>query len=408
MAVAFRLLSPLEHRRLPWWDAPVRATGARSTVAGALVCVAGVALVLLAKNGLSGFAGWAALGSFLAAVVTARMGAGRDIREDRDVPELCTRWRAVGNVEDMLMAALWDMQWRKRRFVIAVLSTAIIFAMTLVLTGLANGLRVEANKTVDALGVDEFVVKEGASGPFVGATPFAPVDLGRIAAIPGVAAAASLVYAGDTVTVGGATRNADLFGAPEAGPGMPVTSEGRAPSTPDEVAVSSTLGLGVRDEIEIASRTLHIVGIVENSTALANLPNVFLTTAGAQQLVYGGQPLVASIGIRGTPAEVPAGYHAVDRADAIADLLRPLKVAVNSITIVAIMLWIVAALVVGSVIYLSALERLRDFAVFKAIGVPTRDIGRRAGAASDRGRTTRRAGRRSAVAGRLGRCSRCK
>jgi putative ABC transport system permease protein len=31
-------------------------------------------------------------------------------------------------------------------------------------------------------------------------------------------------------------------------------------------------------------------------------------------------------------------------------------------------------LVVGSVIYLSALERLRDFAVFKAIGVPTRDI----------------------------------
>ncbi len=57
MAVAFRLLSPLEHRRLPWWDAPVRATGARSTAAGALVCVAGVALVLLAKNGLSGSPG---------------------------------------------------------------------------------------------------------------------------------------------------------------------------------------------------------------------------------------------------------------------------------------------------------------------------------------------------------------
>jgi len=274
----------------------------------------------------------------------------------------------------MLMAALRDMQWRKRRFVIAVLSTAIIFAMTLVLTGLANGFRVEAEKTVDALGVDEFVVKEGASGPFVGATPFAPVDLGRIAGLPGVTAAAPLVYAGGTVTVGDATRNADLFGAPEAGPGMPITSEGRAPSTPDEVAVSSTLGRHLGDEIEIASRKLRIVGIVENSTALANLPNVFLTTAGAQQLVYGGQPLVASVGIRGTPTEVPAGYHAVDRAGAIADLLRPLKVAVNSITIVAIMLWIVAALVVGSVIYLSALERLRDFAVFKAIGVPTRNI----------------------------------
>ena len=37
----------------------------------------------------------------------------------------------------MLLAALRDMQWRRRRFVIAILSTSIIFAMTLVLTGLA-------------------------------------------------------------------------------------------------------------------------------------------------------------------------------------------------------------------------------------------------------------------------------
>jgi len=146
---------------------------------------------------------------------------------------------------------LRDMQWRKRRFVIAVLSTAIIFAMTLVLTGLANGFRVEANKTVDALGVDVFLVKEGASGPFVGATPFAPTELPRIAATPGVVAAAPLAYAGGTVTTGDSTRNADLFGAPEHGPGMPVTSEGRPPSTPDEVAVSSTLERRIGDEIEI-------------------------------------------------------------------------------------------------------------------------------------------------------------
>jgi putative ABC transport system permease protein len=274
----------------------------------------------------------------------------------------------------MLFAALRDMQWRKRRFVIAVLSTAIIFAMTLVLTGLANGFRVEAERTVDSLGVDVFLVKAGASGPFVGATPFAPVDLRRIAATPGVVAAAPLVYAGGTVTLGDATRNADLFGAPERGPGMPAVTEGNPPSTPSEVAVSSTLGRGIGDDIEIASRRLRIVGIVENSTALANLPNIFLTTAGAQQLVYGGEPLAASIGVRGSLDQIPDGYRGIDRAGAIEDLLRPLKVAVNSITIVAVLLWVVAALVVGSVIYLSALERLRDFAVFKAIGVPTRNI----------------------------------
>lgn len=274
----------------------------------------------------------------------------------------------------MLIAALRDMQWRKRRFVIAILSTAIIFAMTLVLTGLANGFRVEAERTVDSLGVDAFVVKQGASGPFVGATPFTPTILGQIAKDPGVEVAAPLAYAGGTITEGDSTRNADLFGAPENGPGMPVTSEGRAPSTPHEVAVSSTLEHQVGDDIEIASTKLRVVGIVENSTALANLPNIFFTTAGAQELVYGGQPLVASIGIRGELSEVPAGYQAIDRDGAVADLLRPLKVAVDAISIVAVLLWIVAALIVGSVIYLSALERLRDFAVFKAIGVPTRDV----------------------------------
>ena len=273
----------------------------------------------------------------------------------------------------MLTAALRDMQWRKRRFVIAILSTSIIFAMTLALTGLANGFRVEAVKTVDSLGVDMFLVKAGASGPFVGATPFAPVDLLRIAATPGVVAV-PLAYAGGTATLGDTTRNVDIFGAPERGPGMPAVSEGRPPSNPDEVAVSSTLGRQIGDDVEIASRRLRIVGIVENSTALANLPNVFLTTQGAQQLVYGGEPLVASIGIRGSLSQIPDGYRAIDRDGAVADLLRPLKVAVNSITIVAVLLWVVAALVVGSVIYLSALERLRDFTVFKAIGVPTRNI----------------------------------
>ena len=76
MAVAFLLLSPLEHRPLPWWDAPLRATGVRSAVAGASTCLAGVALTLMAKFGLTGVAGWTALGGFLVAAAVARACAG--------------------------------------------------------------------------------------------------------------------------------------------------------------------------------------------------------------------------------------------------------------------------------------------------------------------------------------------
>lgn len=276
----------------------------------------------------------------------------------------------------MLFASLRDMQWRSRRLVIAIVSTGLVFAMTLVLTGLANGFRVEAQRTVDSLGVDRFVVKTGAAGPFLGSTPFvfAEVDLARVAADPGVMAAAPLATAAMTIKEGTAMRNSTAFGAPEHGPGMPGFSQGRAPSTPDEVAVSSTLGRHLGDEMQVDAHTLRIVGIVPNSTALAKTPNIFLTTEGLQQLAYNGQPMITSIGIVGTPRQLPDGYQAVDRAVGVNDLLRPMKVAGGAITMVAVLLWIVAVLIVGSLVYLSALERLRDFAVFKAIGVPTRSI----------------------------------
>ena len=38
------------------------------------------------------------------------------------------------------------------------------------------------------------------------------------------------------------------------------------------------------------------------------------------------------------------------------------------------MLWLIAAGIIGLIVYLSAIERTRDFAVFKATGAPTRVI----------------------------------
>jgi putative ABC transport system permease protein len=274
----------------------------------------------------------------------------------------------------MLSAALRDMQWRRRRLVIAIISTGLVFAMTLVLTGLANGFRVEAQRTVDSMGVDRFLVKAGAAGPFLGSTPFAQIDLALVAGEPGVAAAAPLATAAMTIREGSATRNTTAFGAPEHGPGMPVVAQGEAPTTPDEVAVSSTMGRHLGDVLNVGAHTLKIVGIVPNSTALAKTPNIFLTTEGLQRLAYNGQPMVTSIGIVGAPRHFPDGYETVDRAAGVNDLLRPMKVAAGAINVVAVLLWVVAVLIVGSMVYLSALERMRDFAVFKAIGVPTRSV----------------------------------
>ncbi len=148
----------------------------------------------------------------------------------------------------MLRVTLRDLQWRRRRFVIAIVGTSLVFAMTLVLTGLSNGFRVEANNTVDALGFDSYLVKSGPAGPFIGSPPFPESVVATAARIPGVTAAVPLVYTATTVPDGDSTRNVNVFGAPAQGPGMPPIATGRAPSAPDEAAVSSTLGSDIGDD----------------------------------------------------------------------------------------------------------------------------------------------------------------
>lgn len=81
MLMLFTVLSPLEHRPLPWWDAPVGTTGARATAAGVFICAAGVALVIMAKCGLSGAPGWTALGCFAGAAAAARFSVAAPIRQ---------------------------------------------------------------------------------------------------------------------------------------------------------------------------------------------------------------------------------------------------------------------------------------------------------------------------------------
>jgi putative ABC transport system permease protein len=274
----------------------------------------------------------------------------------------------------VLIAALRDLQWRRRRFMIAIVGTSVLFAMTLVLTGLSHGFAVEAEDTVDDIGVDLWMIPTGVAGPFLGASPFAAATASAAVRIDGVTAAVPLISSGTTMREDGDPRNVNVFGAPPDGPGMPAVSSGRAPVTADEIAVSSALDHRIGDEVELGASALEVVGVVNDSTALAGQPNVFLTLEGAQAAVFAGQPLVSSIGVVGDPRDVPAGFQLIDRDAAVDDLMRPLEPSYSAITFIAVLLWIVAALIVGSVIYLSALERVRDFAVFKAVGVSTRSV----------------------------------
>ena len=74
------------------------------------------------------------------------------------------------------------------------------------------------------------------------------------------------------------------------------------------------------------------------------------------------------------PARVPEGLISLANDQTASDLLVPVESARQTINVVLGLLWIVVGLVVGSVVYISTLDRSRDFAVYKAIGATDRAL----------------------------------
>jgi putative ABC transport system permease protein len=113
---------------------------------------------------------------------------------------------------------------------------------------------------------------------------------------------------------------------------------------------------------------VRVVGRTSGLSVNGGQPVVFLPLADAQHLLVNGLPVVSAVVTQGMPTQLPDGYAVRDDRATRDDLLRPLKGALTSLRLTLWLLWGVAALVVGSAVYLSALERRRDFAVYKATG----------------------------------------
>jgi putative ABC transport system permease protein len=133
-------------------------------------------------------------------------------------------------------------------------------------------------------------------------------------------------------------------------------------------------GRSVGDRVRLGGQTFVVVGLVKEASVWAHVPTMFVPLHDAQALVFGGLPSATAILARGDPQSVPSGLRTVSAAEARADLKRPLANAITTIDLFRLLLWLVAAAIVGSVLYISALERSRDFAVFKAFGTSTPDL----------------------------------
>ena len=269
----------------------------------------------------------------------------------------------------MLRAALRDLQWRWKRFVIAMVGVALVFAMGLIMTGLATSFSREVDRTLDSIGAQRWAVATDASGPFNSFVPISTADAANTGGSP-------VMVLRETIQDGPAVRDIIVMGVEPGGLGSPHASRGESLSASGQAVVDRSLpGMTAGDTMVFGGHEFHVVGTISGQTLFAGIPLVYIPLADAQAVAVLGQPLATAMLFADIPTFVPGQLKVMRNQDVKADVLRPLKAARSSISFVRLLLWLVAAIVVGSVLYLQALERTRDFAVFKATGTSTAAIG---------------------------------
>ncbi|HSM66982.1 MAG TPA: ABC transporter permease [Ilumatobacteraceae bacterium] len=264
----------------------------------------------------------------------------------------------------MLLLTFRDLVYRRTRFIVVTILGAVVFALLFVMTGLVNQFNLEPAEAVEQFGADEWVLPEGVSAPFTS------VSVMPAAAFDAVEAAtkARLVITRSSVAEGDDPEEIVLVGFEAGALGAPQIVEGRAPDATGEVVLDRSLDIDVGANVTVAGQPFTVVGLTEDMTVLAGIPFVYLPLPEAQMLAFTSTEVISSVLVSGEVGPLPSGLTSLSADDVVAETLEPLEGAIASIDLVRVLLWIVAAIIVGAVVYLSALDRQRDFAVLKAVG----------------------------------------
>jgi putative ABC transport system permease protein len=158
------------------------------------------------------------------------------------------------------------------------------------------------------------------------------------------------------------------------GLGSPKLHAGRLPRSSGEAVADTTLGYHVGDRFRLGPREFAVVGTSTNTTFYFGQPTVFLPVADVQANFLAGQPYATAIAVRGNLRNAPPGTQILTNAEVKTDLNRPQKSGTQTVAIFNTLLWLMAAGIVATMVYLTALERSRDIAVLKAMGSSNRTL----------------------------------
>jgi len=210
---------------------------------------------------------------------------------------------------------------------------------------------------VDQIGGDRsYVVAFNSSGPLT--TPRA-VPRGALESIDG-----------STVFLMGRSsaedRAAMLVGMP-IGEMSPELVAGELPERAGQLVVDESSGYSLGDVMILSGRRNTVVGLMEDSTVFAGLPLAFVPLETAQQRLLNNAVIVSGA-LVDAGSEISPVLRVMNPEEVAADIRAPLDSAIDSVSMLRLLLWAVTGVLIGTMLFATVAGRVRDIAVLKAIG----------------------------------------
>lgn len=299
---------------------------------------------------------------------------------------------------------LKDMAYRRARVAMTAIGITVLVALILLLGGIMNGMRIQAQQYVKSTGADIWISAEGSGGAFVGFSMLNPEYLAYLnnAADLKPNSASLLVFAQARPVIKGKTGKAIVVGYQNDKLGGPVhVIEGRlfTPSQfedyrPEdvpvpEVVIDEKMNLEIGERLSIGGNELKVVGKTKSLMFVLDTPLLFMDIRTAQNVLLDNilyVNMIISQSAQGTPAnQVAAGLNQADTESkmievhtlqqTIDDILETyVDEPMKAVQFLRAMLWLAAGIIVAMITYVTTLEKTQEFGTLKAIGASNRYV----------------------------------
>ncbi|QOP43428.1 FtsX-like permease family protein [Sulfurimonas sediminis] len=289
------------------------------------------------------------------------------------------------------------------KFIVTAIGVGMLLGIVFVMMGVYRGMIIDAQVLLDDVGVDLWVVQENTLGPFAEASRVHEDLKDTLKVIEGVDKSEGITFQNlQLPSKNGAVRvfavGFDPFGdINPINPKRLISGRGLHRNH-YEMVVTDKTGFTLGDTIHLGRDFYHVVGVTHGTVSSGGDPLVYISLKDAQELQF----LYSNARIRNDRERGISGVnsHMVNAViatkkdgydiDVIADNIREwkhkavftaeeektiltknlIKMASKQIGMFTVILVIVSTIIIALIIYTMTLEKMKEIAIMKLIGIP--------------------------------------